>query len=133
MTANGPMIVLRSTPGLRITSRSSLPVKEPMRIRLPIGRLAVADRAALPDELREDLVECRLLLLDPGHADPGVAKRLHDPWCQRPGTGDGRDEGSRPALSHVLYPVHGGQQVRIDRTVRGDLEHITAEGHLAQC
>src|ERR671921_772944 len=92
MIRKGPNTRLASTPGRRSTSRSSLPVNEPIRMRLsmrlrtvgPRSRwrtvlLAPAVRGAAPlHESGEDLVERRLVLLDADDVDPGAAQGVDD-------------------------------------------------------
>src|SRR6186997_1818396 len=115
MIANGPTTVLSSTPGRRMTSRSSLPTKEPMRTRLPIRILAVGPCATLADELGEHLVEGRLVLLEPGHTDAGDANRLDDARRQDAGIRDRRGQRSRAGLAHVLDAGDVGEKVGVDR------------------
>src|SRR5688500_14953009 len=116
MIRNGPTIRLSSTPGRRRTSRSSLPVNEPMRIRLStmlrmghrswLAAVRVEHSAfgsSLLDEAREDLVEGRLMLLDAVDLDAVPAKRVDDRRRQGPRGLHRGDELSRRRLPDVQH------------------------------
>src|SRR5688500_16330689 len=116
MIRNGPTIRLSSTPGRRSTSRSSLPVNDPIRMRLsttlrmdrrPSLAAVLAQGASLRSPLLhepgEDLVEGRLVLLDAFHLDAVRPKGIDDRRRQRSGIPNRGDELARGGLPHVQH------------------------------
>src|SRR5918992_3108953 len=120
-------MVLISTPGRRMTSRNSLPMKEPMRMRLPIRSVAVALGAPSLDEAGEDVVERWLQLLDPGRPHANRPHGLDDAGRQGRRIGDGCRQRARPGLSNVLDPRDVRKDLGVNRAVGVDLEDVAAE------
>src|SRR5687768_13598143 len=102
MMAKGPTIRLNRTPGRRRTSRSSLPVKEPMRTTLwtrsrirhrPSLGCVIAGGAtrstSLLHQAGEHFVEGRLVLLDAVDVHAAAAQRVDELRRQRRGVVDG--------------------------------------------
>src|SRR5579859_5281069 len=128
MMMNGPKMRLKSAPGRRTVSRTSLPMKDVVRVQVlssPSNASRITDTAVLlfsrvalacfRYKLRENFVEGRAIFADRQHFHTGALNGLQQARRRGAGIVGDDQEVPRRTLAHRAHAGHLVETGRIER------------------
>src|SRR5712692_4128625 len=145
MITNGPKMRLKSAPGRRTVSRTSLPMKDVVLVQdlsSPSNTSPIADTAVLLFgrvvdvgvcyELGEHLVERRPIFAAGEHFDAGPLDRLQHARSRLAGIVSDDQEMAWRTLPHRAHAWHLLEHRGVERLSRLDFEDLAAQRHAPQ-